>query len=100
MSKHSVTSLATSVALALTVFASGAGQAAPRDYSKLMIPSGTVTNVPPPLMASRRGEIEVAVRLTGKPLAAVAGSKQGTKWSRSKQKTYLATPRIRRRARS
>jgi subtilisin family serine protease len=91
MSKHSVTSLATSIALALTVFASGASQAAPaRDYSKLMVPAGSVTNVPPPIMASRRGEIEVAVRLTGKPLAAVAGSKQGTKWSRSKQKTYLA----------
>jgi subtilisin family serine protease len=90
MSKHSVTSLATSIALALTVFASGAGQAAPRDYSKLMVPAGSVTDAPPPLMASRRGEIEVAVRLTGKPLAAVAGSKQGTKWSRSKQKTYLA----------
>ena len=90
MSKQSVTSLATSIALALTVFASGAGQAAPRDYSQLMVPAGAVTDVPPPLMASRRGEIEVAVRLTGKPLAAVAGSKQGSKWSRSKQKTYLA----------
>lgn len=91
MSRHPVTSLATSVALALTVFASGASQAAPRDYSKLMVPAGTVTNVPPPLMASRRGEIEVAVRLTGKPLAAVAGSKQGTKWTRAKQRNYLAT---------
>ena len=90
MSKHSVTSLATSIALALTVFASGAGQAAPRDYSSLMVPAGAVTDVPPPIMASRRGEIEVAVRLTGKPLAAVAGSKQGSKWSRSKQRTYLA----------
>ena len=90
MSKHTVTSLATSIAVALTVFASGASQAAPRDYSKMMVPAGSVTNVPPPIMASRRGEIDVAVRLTGKPLAAVAGSKQGTKWSRSKQKTYLA----------
>jgi hypothetical protein len=45
-------------------------------------------------MASRRGEIEVAVRLTGKPLAAVAGSKQGKKWSRSKQNpTSPAQPR-------
>ena len=90
MSKHTVTSLATSIALALTVFASGAGQAAPRDYSKLMVPAGSVTDVPAPIMASRRGEIEVAVRLTGKPLGAVAGSKQGSKWSRSKQKNYLA----------
>ena len=89
MSKHSVTSFATSLALALTVFASGAGQAAPRDYSKLMVPAGTATDVPPPIMASRRGEIEVAVRLTGKPLAAVAGSKQGTKWTRAKQRTHL-----------
>ena len=91
MSKHSVASLTTSLALALTVFASGAGQAAPPDYSKLMVPAGTVTNVPPPVMAARRGAIEVAVRLTAKPLAAVAGSKQGAKWSRAEQKSYLAS---------
>ena len=90
MSKHSVAPFATSLALALAVFASGAGQAAPRDYSKLRVPAGTATDVSPPLMASRRGPIEVAVRLTGKPLAAVAGTKQGTKWSRAQQKTYLA----------
>ena len=90
MSKHSVAPIATSLALALTVFASGAGQAAPRDYSKLLVPAGTVTDVSPPLMASRRGNIEVAVRLTGKPLAAVAGTKQGTKSTSAQQKAYLA----------
>ncbi len=89
MSKNSVASLTTSLALALTVFASGAGQAAPRDYSNLLVSAGAETAVPPPLMASRRGPIEVSVRLTGKPLAAAAGSKQSAQWSRAQQRSYL-----------
>jgi subtilisin family serine protease len=91
MSNNTVVSVATSVAIALSVLASGAAQAGPRDLSSLMVPAGTVVDARAPLLAQRKGEIQISVRLTGKPLAAVAGSKDGTMWSRSRQNAYLAS---------
>jgi hypothetical protein len=92
MSKHSIASLATSVAVGLVVLAGAPHDAFARDLSKYVVPKSVSGAAPPPLLASRRGEIEVSVRLTAKPLAAVAGNKQsGVVWSRSKQQSYLRT---------
>lgn len=79
------------LAAAAAVFAGAvSAQVKPADVSALKAPAATTTARPQAMSAT--GTVQVVVRLTDPPLAAVAGNKRtGMKMTGAQQRAYLAT---------